>query len=155
MSFLPSRLSLTARATLRTVSRAAQPMAARTLTTSMARFDAAHPPIIQGPGAPDGTMPTDENQSTGLERFELYGKLEGVDVFEQEPLPADRLGTMKDPIKVRSMYHEHHIGCTGFPAESHETLWLNMSLEKEHTRCPRCGSVYQLEYLGEPVNHHH
>lgn len=39
-----------------------------------------------------------------------------------------------------------------------------MSLEKEHTRCPRCGSgtypsalttVYQLEYLGEPVNHHH
>ena len=102
MSFRPSRLSLTARATLRTVSRATQPMAARTLTTSVARF-AEHPPIIQGSGAPAGSTPTDEDQSTGLERFELYGKLEGVDVFEQEPLPADRLGTMKDPIKVRSM----------------------------------------------------
>lgn len=48
-------------------------------------------------------MPTDEEQSTGLERFELYGKLEGVNVFEMDPLPADRVGTKSDPIKVRSM----------------------------------------------------
>ena len=103
MSFLPSRLSLTARASLRAASRVAQPMAVRSLSSSVARFEGHHQPIIQGQGAPAGTMPTDEEQSTGLERFELYGKLEGVNVFEMDPLPADRVGTKSDPIKVRSM----------------------------------------------------
>lgn len=48
-------------------------------------------------------LPTSENQSTGLERFELLGKLEGVDVFDMKPLQVDRLGTMKEPIKVYSL----------------------------------------------------
>lgn len=44
-----------------------------------------------------------ENQSTGLERFELLGKLDGVDVFDMKPLKVERLGTMKEPISVYSL----------------------------------------------------
>lgn len=172
MSFLCSRLSISARASTRVVSGAvAKPIAMRPLATSALRLS-AQPPVIQGEGAPSGTMPTDEEQSTGLERFELMGRFEGVDVFDQQPLDASRLGTKKDPIQVKSMvrtdnaahrqYHQQIIGCTGFPAESHETLWLDMNTEKEFTRCPRCGSgtcvwltpVYALEFLGEHGHAH-
>lgn len=44
-----------------------------------------------------------ELQATGLERFELLGKLEGVDVFDMKPLEVNRLGTMADPIAVYSL----------------------------------------------------
>lgn len=46
-----------------------------------------------GPGAAPGTVPTDLEQSTGLERLEILGKMEGVDVFDMRPLDASRLGT--------------------------------------------------------------
>jgi hypothetical protein len=46
---------------------------------------------------------TSENQSTGLERFELLGKLEGIDVFDMKPLDVNRLGTVKEPIEVYSL----------------------------------------------------
>ena len=45
------------------------------------------------PGAEPGTMPTDENQATGLERLEILGKMQGVDVFDMRPLDASRKGT--------------------------------------------------------------
>lgn len=45
------------------------------------------------PGAAPGTVPTDEEQATGLERFEILGKTEGVDVFDMKPLDASRRGT--------------------------------------------------------------
>ena len=45
------------------------------------------------PGAPPGTVPTDLNQSTGLERLEILGKMQGIDVFDMRPLDASRLGT--------------------------------------------------------------
>ena len=48
------------------------------------------------PGAEPGTMPTDENQSTGLERLEILGKMQGVDVFDMRPLDASRKGTSSD-----------------------------------------------------------
>ena len=44
-----------------------------------------------------------EQQATGLERFELLGKLEGVDVFDMKPLEMTRLGTVEDPIKIYSL----------------------------------------------------
>lgn len=103
MSFLPSRLSMTARVSLRAAPRMPQPMAVRSIATSVPRFEGHHAPVIQGQGSPVGTVASDQDQSTGLERFELLGKMEGVDVFEMRPLQADRLGTVKDPIKVPSM----------------------------------------------------
>lgn len=37
-------------------------------------------------------MPTDANQSTGLERFEILGKMQGIDVFDMRPLDSSRVG---------------------------------------------------------------
>lgn len=45
-----------------------------------------------GPGAAPGTTPTDLEQATGLERLEILGKMEGVDVFNMRPLDSSRTG---------------------------------------------------------------
>ena len=44
------------------------------------------------PGGEPGTVPTDLDQSTGLERFEIMGKMQGIDVFDMKPLDASRKG---------------------------------------------------------------
>jgi cytochrome c oxidase subunit 5b len=71
-------------------------------TTPRALSDHAAPPSLVGQGAPPGTVPTDENQSTGLERLQILGHHEGIDVFDMAPLEMVRLGTMEDPIAIRS-----------------------------------------------------
>jgi hypothetical protein len=48
---------------------------------------------LVGPGAPPGTVPTDLEQATGLERLEILGKMQGVDVFDMKPLDSSRKGT--------------------------------------------------------------
>lgn len=80
-----------------------------------------------GPGAQPGTVPTDLEQATGLERLEILGKMEGVDIFDMRPLDASRLGTMENPISVRSAGEEQFAGCTGYPADSHVVNWLRVS----------------------------
>lgn len=81
-----------------------------------------------------------EQQATGIERFELMGKVQGIDVFDMKPLEADRIGTLADPIEVFSYYPVRQVGCTGFPADSHDTLWIDVTAEKKHARCSECGS---------------
>ncbi|KAI9894103.1 MAG: Cytochrome c oxidase subunit 4 [Vezdaea aestivalis] len=75
-------------------------------------------------------MPTDVEQATGIERLEILGKMQGVDVFDMRPLDASRLGTLKDPIIVYTAGDEQYAGCTGFPADSHVVKWLGVSLEE-------------------------
>ena len=71
---------------------------------------------LVGPGAPDGTVPTDLEQSTGLERLELLGKLEGKDIFDMKPLDSSRKGTHSTPTPGSSLEGEllmarrHHGG---------------------------------------------
>ena len=101
MSFLTNRVSQTLRTPLLRASMAPR-VAARAFVATPLRFE-SHPPILQGEGAKEGEVATEENQSTGIERFEYMGHLQGVDVFDMEPLDASRVGTMKDPIMVRSM----------------------------------------------------
>ena len=48
------------------------------------------------PGAKPGTVPTDAEQSTGLERLEILGKMQGIDIFDMRPLDASRLGTSQN-----------------------------------------------------------
>ncbi|KAH6612241.1 cytochrome c oxidase subunit VB-domain-containing protein [Chaetomium sp. MPI-SDFR-AT-0129] len=108
-----------------------------------------------GPGAKPGTVPTDYEQSTGIERLEILGKMEGVDIFDMRPLDASRKGTLQDPIKVRSAGEEQYAGCTGYPADSHNVIWLGMSRERPVERCPECGSVYKMDYVGPEDDHHH
>lgn len=75
------------------------------------------------PGAARGTIPTDLEQATGLERLEILGKMQGIDIFDMSPLPADRVGTFDDPIVVKSAGDEFQVGCTGSPADSHIVKW--------------------------------
>ncbi|KAK4039399.1 cytochrome c oxidase subunit VB-domain-containing protein [Parachaetomium inaequale] len=109
---------------------------------------------LVGPGALPGTVPTDVEQATGLERLEILGKMEGVDVFDMRPLDASRRGTLEDPIMVRSAGEEQFAGCTGFPADSHNVIWLMMTRERPVERCPECGGVYKMEYVGPQDDHH-
>lgn len=106
-----------------------------------------------GKGAKEGEVPTDIEQATGLERFELLGKLEGVEVFETEPLDSSRKGTMADPILIDSYDDYRYVGCTGSPAGSHVVMWLKPTKEKV-ARCWECGSVYKLNYLGTDKSDH-
>lgn len=46
------------------------------------------------PGAEPGTVPTDLDQATGLERLEILGKMQGIDVFDMRPLDASRKGIL-------------------------------------------------------------
>ncbi|GFP58725.1 hypothetical protein ACSS6W_008578 [Trichoderma asperelloides] len=107
-----------------------------------------------GPGGQPGAVPTDLEQATGLERLEILGKMEGVDIFDMRPLDASRKGTMESPILVRSAGDEQLAGCTGYPADSHVVVWLGLSKERPLERCPECGSVYKMEYIG-PEDHGH
>lgn len=44
------------------------------------------------PGAKPGTVPNDVDHATGLERLELIGKMQGIDIFDMRPLDASRKG---------------------------------------------------------------
>lgn len=96
------------------------------LTTTDCATEIKSEDDLFGPGAAPGTVPTDLEQSTGLERLEILGKMEGVDIFDMRPLDASRLGTMEDPILVRSAGDEQFAGCTGYPADSHIVNWLGV-----------------------------
>ncbi|KAG0378366.1 Cytochrome c oxidase subunit 4 [Mortierella sp. AD032] len=58
--------------------------------------------INQGPGAAPGTTPTDLDQSTGLERAELLGKMQGKDIFDLAPLEVHVRGTKANPTIIHS-----------------------------------------------------
>ncbi|ETN42538.1 uncharacterized protein HMPREF1541_01695 [Cyphellophora europaea CBS 101466] len=110
------------------------------------------------PGAKPGTIPTDLEQATGLERLEILGKMQGIDIFDMRPLPSDRTGTFEDPIVVDSAGEELQCGCTGSPADSHLVRWVVVSRDRPYQRCDECGSVYKMRYVGppdDPHDHHH
>ncbi|KAG9104829.1 Cytochrome c oxidase subunit 4 [Ceratobasidium sp. 370] len=139
---------------LRPATRTLRPLP-RTLHTTTRVFAGHAAPSLLGEGAKPGEVPTDENQSTGLERLEILGKLEGVDVFDMNPLEMTRMGTLSDPIKIYSLAPERHVGCTGYPADSHDTIWLTVNQKLKNHRCPECGCVYTLDFHGDPHAHEH
>ncbi|CAG8956388.1 hypothetical protein HYFRA_00003771 [Hymenoscyphus fraxineus] len=152
----------------------ASPVIKRSFTTSLVRREAAPTPTsgsndgkikkfqdikteadLLPPGAAPGTIPTDLEQATGLERLEILGKMQGVDIFDMAPLDASRKGTMDNPIAVKSFGDEQYAGCTGYPADSHVVIWLTMSRDRPIERCPECGSVYKMDYVGPADDPHH
>jgi len=56
---------------------------------------------LLAPGGKEGTIPTDLEQSTGLERLEILGKMQGVDIFDMRPLDASRKGAYHFPQYTR------------------------------------------------------
>ena len=65
------------------------------------------------PGAQPGTIPTDLEQATGLERLEILGKMQGVDIFDMAPLDASRKGT-QSPSPTPTLAFPHPL----IPADS-------------------------------------
>merc|ERR1711939_1208923 len=110
---------------------------ARSLSVSAARYAGGKVTVIQGEGAKAGTVPSDIEQATGLERMELLGKMQGEDPFRMEPLEVPRI-----------------VGCTGFPVDSHDTLWSNIHKDKDW-RCPECGCCYSIDFQGDEHAAHH
>ncbi|KAL4808922.1 cytochrome c oxidase subunit VB-domain-containing protein [Aspergillus unguis] len=110
------------------------------------------------PGAKPGTVPTDIEHATGLERLELIGKMQGIDIFDMRPLDASRKGTLENPIIVPGAGDEQYAGCTGYPADSHTVNWLTVSRDRPIERCGECGNVVKLNYVGpleDPHAHEH
>jgi cytochrome c oxidase subunit 5b len=60
-------------------------------------------PQIYGPRSKPREVPTDELQSTGLERLQVLGEMQGVNVFDKSPLDSSRVGTKASPIIVPSL----------------------------------------------------
>ncbi|KAI3615042.1 cytochrome c oxidase polypeptide mitochondrial precursor [Moniliophthora roreri] len=112
------------------------------------------PPQIFGPGVKPGEVPGIHEQSTGLERLQHLGELEGIPVFDTAPLDSSRVGTKQNPILVPSASVERLVGCTGSPADSHDVLWFALKKGRQH-RCTECGSVYQMDFYGEEHHDHH
>ncbi|GAA5820632.1 hypothetical protein JCM3770_003559 [Rhodotorula araucariae] len=148
------------RTALRTIAPRALPRvqlqlpAVRPFASALPRFSDHQEPIIQGSGGKPGEVPTDLEQATGLERFELLHKLQGEEAFSLEPLEVPRLGTLDDPIMVFSLDHERIVGCTGFPVDSHDTILFPVGKDKP-VRCPECGCAYQTDFQGVEHDHGH
>mmetsp|Transcript_6144 Transcript_6144/g.6080 ORF Transcript_6144/g.6080 Transcript_6144/m.6080 type:complete len:156 (+) Transcript_6144:46-513(+) len=107
-----------------------------------------------GPGAKEGTIPTDLDQATGLERFEILGKMEGIDVFDMENPVFEGSGSMKDPYLVPTYMGYRYVGCKGKGGDDHKPYWMKVE-EGKPGRCWQCGNVYAAKYLGEPGHQHH
>ncbi|KAI7872746.1 cytochrome c oxidase [Spinellus fusiger] len=107
------------------------------------------------PGGKAGEVPTDLEQATGLERLELLAKLQGKELFDMEPLDMTHLGTVKNPIVVDSHDPIRFVGCTGYPVDAHDVIWINLDKSHEHDRCPECGSVFTMNFVGSEDDHHH
>ena len=58
-------------------------------------------------GAQPGTIATDLEQATGLERVEILGKMEGIDVFDMRPLDSSRTGKDKSRPDIRFAVFAH------------------------------------------------
>ncbi|KAI9178804.1 Cytochrome c oxidase subunit 4 [Blastocladiella emersonii ATCC 22665] len=130
--------------------------AAHTFSAAAIRLGGHGPaePFV-GPGTQPGKIPTDLEQSTGLERFEYLSELEGRNAFDMKPLEPTHLGTPANPIVVESVENVRYVGCTGYPVDSHDTIWIRVNKTKEEgvNRCPECGGSYQLKMVDAPHFH--
>ena len=148
--------SVVAGARLRLVQRGYAGKASIPATTTTTKDKVLSPADMFGEGAKSGTVPTDLEQATGLERYELLGKIAGVDVFDMQPLKVDRIATVDDPIIVDCFDTYRYVGCTGLD-DSHDTLWYTVAKGKV-TRCYECGQCFKLNFKGvegaTPAGHH-
>lgn len=112
------------------------------------------PDSLFGKGAQAGSIPTDFEQSTGLQRLEILGKREGVDVFDMENPICEGSGTFNDPFLVPTYFGYRYVGCKGKGDEEHKPYWMKVE-DKKKARCWQCGTVFTAKYVGEEGMHHH
>ena len=97
------------------------------------------------PSASPSSISTPYEHLAGLQRVEYLAKLADRNIYLNQPLKVDHYGTLQDPIKVLSLYDDRVVGCSGFPKESHDTMWF---ICKEVTRCIECGQAFKIEKVG-------
>jgi len=78
------------------------PISIRAFSTTLQVSSGPAPPQLFGQGGKPGEVPSDIDQATGLERLQLLGELEGIDVFDESPLDSSRIGTKANPVLVPS-----------------------------------------------------
>ena len=113
---------------------------------------------VTGPGAKDGTIGSDFDQSVGVERLELLSQLAGKPIFSSSqilshPKGDGVKGSLSDPVLVETLaaagdgkeQMERIVGCSGVPKGSHEIGFFWVRSEKEATRCPECGQAFLLQ----------
>ncbi|KAA1082391.1 Cytochrome c oxidase subunit 4 [Puccinia graminis f. sp. tritici] len=75
-----------------------------------------------------GTVPTDLEQSTGIERYESFQRMEGHDPFRsQASRPSITWVPSTTLSRFFSLERTRIVGCTGFPVDSHDTLYMKVS----------------------------
>jgi cytochrome c oxidase subunit 5b len=119
----------------------------RTFSALGPRFSEDHTPKLFGEGAKPGTIPSEVEQATGLERLEILAKLDGVDVFDENPLPVTSFGTKANPVMVKAVDTQRLVACTGFPVDSHEAVWISVDKDHEVDRCTECGQAFKLKQV--------
>ncbi|SCZ87623.1 BZ3500_MvSof-1268-A1-R1_Chr2-2g05089 [Microbotryum saponariae] len=114
-----------------------------TITTDRTAADTFPSHLPQGPGGKPGQVPTDLEQATGLERFELLMKLKGEEAFSLDPLEVTRLGTVQDPISVFSLVRRISCWCRRMSGEkSAVVVGLGGSGMRRGGNSPRPSGAY-------------
>ncbi|KAI9205360.1 cytochrome c oxidase subunit VB-domain-containing protein [Polychytrium aggregatum] len=128
----------------------ARPVAQAATPDKHKAADATTPPGFSREGA----ISTNYEVATGAHRYEYLTYLKGEEPWEDmHPIYLEKAGTVKEPIVLRGVDPVRYIACTGFPAESHEAVWLTLNPQHKHDRCPHCGNVFKYEQ--EHDDHHH
>ena len=68
-----------------------------------------------GSGAKPGTIASQVEQATGLEREEYLASLQGKKYFSLEPSNNKQFGTKQNPVVIYTHYGERQVGCQGTP----------------------------------------
>jgi cytochrome c oxidase subunit 5b len=119
----------------------------RTFSVLGPRFSEDHTPKLFGEGAKPGAVPSEVEQSTGLERVEILAKLDGIDIYDDSPLTITSFGTKSNPVIVKGIGTSRLVSCSGFPIDSHEVVWLNVEKDHKFDRCPECGQVFKMKQV--------
>lgn len=93
-----------------------------------ARFMSGYtqPPLSQGKGAADGTIPSNEEQATGREREELKALAQGFEYFNRQPVQAQKgQGTFENPVKVPSQMADRIVGMV--PKGQDGPIWFKIT----------------------------
>ncbi len=109
-------------------------------------------PAVVGPGGPSDRIADMYEQSAGLERLEYLANLAQRPLFLTDPLQVKSFGTLQNPIAVQSISGKRIVGCTGFPADSHEIVWFECDVNKGSGRCPECGQAFAIHLVNQHLH---
>ncbi|TPX71860.1 hypothetical protein SpCBS45565_g00866 [Spizellomyces sp. 'palustris'] len=108
-------------------------------------------PVIPG-FREEGQIPTNWELIAGDERYEYLQRLAGKEPWEDlKPVVMSTRGTVANPTIIKGSDPERYIACTGYPADSHEAIWLTIRDHGRNDRCPHCGNVFK--YQREHAHH--